>query len=115
MRRQPLDSLDVGQGLEEADQHLPLAQSRDLVLGWLADLRNQVRREGIVDDRRPRLGVRLIRERCGDARCSLDHDREPGPGEPSSSLRNQRDSALPGGHFTRNPDPHGASVELRTQ
>src|SRR5205807_8942060 len=99
------------QRLQKTDQHLAVTQSRDLVLGRLAYLGDRIRAERVVDYRRPGVGVRRIGKRRGNASGTFDQDLEPRIAESSSGIRNQRNSALPGSHFTRNPDPHGASLE----
>ena len=67
--------------MEERDEHRVLAQARELVVGRLLHLHDELRRVGVAD-RRVGVRVEAIREARGLARAALDHDRVPGLREP---------------------------------
>ena len=98
----------VGGQVQVGEQHLVLAQQRELVRLGLLDLEHQVAAPGRLDvaDARPDPLVGLVGEAAAVAGAVLDPDRVPGPHQLVGSGGGERDAVLVRRDLARNAHPH---------
>ena len=110
MLGQRVDSLLIGERLQEADQDRAFLEQLDLGGARLGDLGDDVGAEGFLGGDELGAGrfVRLVSEGGCGSRALLDDDLELLPGQFGDDLGDEGDTRLAGSRFLRDSDLHGA-------